>query len=638
VPPPGKTFEEAPADPVLAAFGQTLAQEQEEAIERNDMVPTLRSWISQGIWFRAGIVKLTYQRDIRTDCLSDARGPDQQDNGQRLAYLTQLAAWGEIEESDAEWQEKLDLEETLNAGSELEVWAGPRAEVVPLNRFRVSPEVKSFAQIYDARWHNFDYIKTRAEILEKWPYRLIGTGPDGDVFEGVHPDDLDACATCDEYGVREKQPKAKRRGQRIDPRPDSENDKDERKYLIHERWDRRTGRVYWLLDGLEYPADTWIPKRQSEQWFPTHVIVFNDDPSCWYGRSDTELQAPIQSRWNRKASEEELQRWLSIPRGFGSDAIEKPEDIELPAPGRIKIIPGKAGVPINQLLQWMQAPYDPAAFDRSDDERMMRLMARVPEQALGVTDSRTTATAIATANQGASVATSDKQEVVRAALHRFRKALAEMLLQEEKPEDVIRRRGPHAVWPTVYGRRESKVMEAEIDAQVRQAVTDELMQVETQAAMTGQVAPPPDPIAVDQRIAALKEQLCLEKTGFPAIASREELYRGLRLSVQVSVDNQADAAARFQLIVQALQAISASGLMPDPEALSGLIATIMREERAFSKLFIAKPDDLASRLIQSVQNGKSLSPEATQALMALVTPAPLPGNQPQAIPGSSPAA
>ena len=116
----------------------------------------------------------------------------------------------------------------------------------------------------------------------------------------------------------------------------------------------------------------------------------------------------------------------------------------------------------------------------------------------------------------------------------------------------------------------------------------------------------------------------------PVILSREELYRGLTLSVDVSVDSQADAMARFDRVVQMLQAMGTTGMTADPEKLSRLIGKVMREDRAAEGLFIVKPDDLAARLIQAVQGGKQLSPEAMQSLLALVMPPAAPPAAPGA--------
>jgi hypothetical protein len=137
------------------------------------------------------------------------------------------------------------------------------------------------------------------------------------------------------------------------------------------------------------------------------------------------------------------------------------------------------------------------------------------------------------------------------------------------------------------------------------------------------------------RIAELTEAKTIEATGMPVIMSREELYNGLTLSMDVSVDSQADAMVRFETVTKLLMAMKESGVMPDPDVLSKLVGKILREDRAASKLFISKPDDLAARLIQSVEGGKPLSPEAMHALLALVAPAPPPG-MPPGQPGAPP--
>lgn len=630
VPPPGAKPDDDQTDPIQTAFAQTLTMEVRDEYVSSRLTPTIREYVSHAIWFRVGIVKLTYQREFLTDPITAARANDLSDNMARLQDLTMRAARGEITEQDAEWQDKLDLEEQILAGGELRRWEGVRAEVVPLTRFRMDPSVKSLARALDAGWHDFEYIYRRSFVRTRFPY---APGADGVTWTGVHPDDLEKATTCDEFGQVDA--KASRDGPGQKASRKTEADKDNDPWVkIHERWNLTTGTVYWLVDGVDYPLDTWIPDRQPGRWYPTHLLVLNDDPMSWYGRSDTELQAPVQDRWNRKASDEELARWFSIARIFCTDNVDKPEDIEFPDPGKIKVIPAAQGKPINDVLQVVTMPLNQASFDRSDDERQMRSLARVPEQALGVTDGRTTATAIQAASQGSAVATSDKQEVVKQALHEIRQHVAEILLQERKADEVMARRGPHAIWPKVYAEADAKRIKTQIQQQVQQKITDDLMAIETQAAMVGQRAPEPDVVAVDRQIAALTEQACISKTGMPFVMSREELYRGLRLSIDVNTDGQADAMARFDRVIQMVQALGQSGVMPDPDALSRLVGQIMREDKAASKLFVTRPDDLAARLVQAVQGGKKLSPEAMQALMALIAPAPPPGAPPA--PGAPP--
>lgn len=641
VPPDGDERNTDAGDPLLMRFGTTLTMEVRDEIKRTGTTQAIREWVSHAIWFRVGILKITYQREFLTDPLMVGRVNDLSDNIARLQELTLRAMRGEITEQDAEWQDKLDLEEQILAGAELRRWEGIRAEVVPLTRFKMDPRVKSFARVYDAGWHDFEYIYRRSEVAARFPFHQESDGS----WSGVHHQDLLAAMTCDEHGTMVPADQRPQPRQVPEAKPGAEQSDDDPYILVHERWDLRTGTVYWLVDGVPYPLDTWIPDRQPAQWYPTHLLILNDDPMTWYGRSDTELQGPVQARWNRKASDEELQRWLSLARLFATDAIDKPEDFVLQDPGMLKVLAAAAGKSISEILQVVSIPYNPAAFDRQDDERSMRSLARVPEQTLGVTDGRTTATAIQAANAGSAVATSDKQEVVRAALGRVRESIAQILMQERRPEEVLRRRGRHALWPRIYSDREAQQLRAQIDAQVHQTVTNELMALETDAAMQGLPASDPDPVAVDQRIAELTEQLTIEATGMPVVMSRHELYEGLTLDVDISVDSQADAMARFDRVVQLLQAVGQTGATADPERLSRLVGKIMREERAADSLFVIRPDELAARLIQAVQGGKPLSPEAMQALIALLAPAaaappPGPGTAapppPTAPPGSAP--
>ncbi len=610
-------------DPFTEQFARTMDDRLWRHIDACGFIDVLRDWARHSIWFRAGIFKLGYQRDL-SGMLMRNRLPDTQDGLARFQYLLQCYLRGDFCEQDGAYLELANLAKSMGTDGVVEVWQNLVCENIPLNQYICDANVTSLVGLRNARWQGDISVMTGSEILERWPYDPAGDG----TWKGVHPDDLKSAVSYESDSTKALLESARRRQERERNASSQfeakDGDKDraleDRLFLVKEIWAACEGHmVFWLVDGLDYPTDTWYPPKQPRGWWPYYVHSMNPQPGTWSGRSDTEQQGPTQDRINRKKSDQEIARWLSMGgRGvvdtsvIDGSVVEKLRNLK---PGELLKL-NLNGADIQKALMWLITPYNKEAFDTSEDEADERLTHHLPQAALGVTDDKTTATAIQTANQGSQVAFNDRQFEFNRVLERILTGAADIVVQEDRPEDVRRESGPHALWPKVYKNADAmKIMQA-IYQRVNQQVTNEAHGAIIQAQMTGD---PTDVIAlqktIDERISQLTEQECLKAFGTPEPMTRESLFERVQLRVHANMNGQMDRERRVMMLTKLLQQLVGLGVQVNVEPIARIISGLMGEQDAMGDLIKPDPNQLISMLQQIAQTDPSgVTPQSAVAL------------------------
>jgi hypothetical protein len=623
----GMTMEAGPSrDPYLLQWGLTCDDRIQRHFEEAEFISKMRDWARHTIWFRAGIFKMAYQRDFHMDPLMAGRMGDAQNDAARMQYLLTRLLRGEIEEGSAESYELQCMAKAIQESGEIAVWAGLVGDNIPLNRFICDGRVRSLSNMHTARWQGDIVSMTGADILTRWPYEPKEDG----TWEGVHPDDLMECpdlepdSNLQQVMARERELWEQRKAGKVaqQTNQDKRAALEDRMFLVKEVWAAcESNTVFWLIPGLQYPADKWIPTKRPQRWFPYYQHVLNPQPETWYGRSDTELMAPIQDRRNRKRSDQEIARWLSMgSRGIADVSQidgQQIDKIRSLSPGDILKMMLNGQGDINKAISWLVVPYNKESFDDTDDAADERLIHRMPEQAMGITDPKTTATAIQTANVGSQIAFTDRQFDFNQAVKRIVSDALEILAQEERPEEVRQDSGPNALWPKIYGDAEAKKLYAQIQEEVKAQVVGEIEGQLFDAEMSGE-APAISQEQVDQRIAHLTEQKCLETFGFPEPLSREGLFRRSQVQVKVDINGAMDRERRVMSITKLLHEMIGLGIQVNPEPIGRLLSNLMGEDDTFGALFKPDPNQLVAMLAQIAEVDPSkLTPEAATVLANL---------------------
>jgi hypothetical protein len=632
IPPMGgmpKTAGTKSRDPYLEQFARTIDDRLSRHYDECAMMPTLRDFSRHCVWFQAGVIKLGYQREIGDSGLVGNRLPDAQDDLQYFQYLLLCYLRGDFDKTDADFQTLVHLKETIADSHEIDVYQNLIAENIPLTRFIWDPQVKSGPGMRNAKWQGDEFVMTGAEILSQWPYK---PKPDG-TWEGVHEDDLKHSSVYDRAGtlIEEAESRKVRNTEQFDSGSKRQRESDpieDRCFLVREVWAACEGkRVFWLIDGLDYPARNWRPKRQHGFWYPYFTHVLNPQPGSWLGRSDTQQQGPVQDRINRKKSDQEIARWLSMGGRGVADVSQVDgkviDDIRNLSPGEI-LKANLQGEDIRKALMWLEVPYFKEAFETTDDEADERLTHRMPSAAMGVTDAKTTATAINAATQGSNIAFQDRQSEFNMFLSAFVQASAEIVILEDRPEDVRSESGPHALWPKVFGDKEAQKIKAEIEKRVNDQVTEQVQATIYEAQMSGSVAGL-DPVAmteqIDHQIAMLTEQECLKSFGYPEPLSREGLYKKLQFKIKANMNAAMDKEKEIQNITMLLQQVIGLGIPINPEPVARLLSSLYGAGDEFNDIFKPDPNQLVAMLAQIAQADPSqITPEsaATIAKMGMM--------------------
>jgi len=563
----------APADDPSKRLATTMVPVVRQYTKESNFQEVVEGWVQDACQYRLSVIKVTFDRDYVDDTIRmHAEGKDQQENVQDLRVLVEDYRRNVFTKDDSQYKEMTDLMESIGISDEIKLWAGLRTELVPIDCFRFDPCIRGYEQIYDASWMAHDVMMSLEEARAKFPYKVIkdDNGDDTTDWTGVHPDDLNlaynnlrstgGAPNPSYYGT------SLEKGKGPSPRPDSPAES--QRVMVREVWAKKLGRVFTLIDGVPYPVASWVPERTPSQWYPFRVMRLNRVTGQVYGYSDVELQAEIQHRINRKRSDEEKARWLSLPRGiYNTQGIDQTEINKMRDhnPGEWKGLNLGAAKSIKEVMEFQQFQFDPSSFDTSNDTVEMNKMASLPSQMMGSTgDNVKYSSEVSAAMQGAAISSNARGTTIRKALEGTYDMIAEILLQELEPTEVQLVAGPESFWPHIYSEADATAMHEQIVAQVTQEVAQQEQAQQAQAQLMAQQAAqmgmpsapyvPPDDVTHDQMIGAAVAGQCLQKFGWPEPISRETLFRRLHCKVTVALNTQADRAQR----VQAMQTLGAT--------------------------------------------------------------------------------
>lgn len=581
---------EIPMDPAAELLADTLKPVVKEYCEEAGFQEICQGWVQDACQYRLAVLKVVFDREYMTDTTRmHVEGKDQQDNLQRLRVLLEDLDNKIFNESSAQMKEIEMLRESLGIDAgELRVWTGLRVELVPIDSFRFDPSIRGYEQIYQASWMSQDVQMSIEELKAKYPWRQSADGK----FTGIYPDDLKEqnrnTQGAGQYVAKPSQG-SQEKGKGPSPNPDSKAETN--RLTVREVWCRKLNKVFVLVEGIEYIVAEWVPDRCPKQWYPFRVLRLNRVTGQVYGVSDVELQADTQHRINRKRSDEEKARWLTLPRGiYNTQGIEQTEVIKLRDhnPGEWKGLNLGGAKSVKEVLEYLNFPMDVNAFDTSKDEVEMRQMSSLPAQFMGATGGGSIkySSEMEAAMQGAAISSNARGTLIRKAVEGTYDLIAELLLQNLTEDDVKAIAGPPAFWPKMYSEAEAQKITAEIDAQVKQEVAMKMQEL----AMQGQQ--PPDAQMIQTTLATGRQAKCEQAFGWSEPITREVLFRRLRCKISVAMNAQADRAQRiasiqsiFAAIQMGAQAAASMGRSFDPGPMMKLIVPLFNGDKEIIKMF-----------------------------------------------------
>ena len=519
---------------------------------------TVQAWVQDAAQYRLSILKVVFDRDFAKDSVrAHGENKDQQDNLARLRVLVEGFAFKNFDENSAEFSEMESLKVNLGIESELKMWAGIRAEVVPIDSFGFDPAVRGLENIYQASWMYHDVMLSKDEILAKFPYTPDPV--DQTKWTGVHQDDLTDGKKNSSLTGFNWTSTGSSLGKGPTPNADSKSESD--RFKVREVWVRSLNEVVTLIEGVEYPVSRWTPTASPSQWYPFRLLRMNRVTGQVYGYSDVELMSEIQHRINRKRSDEEKARWLHLPRGiYNTQGIDQTEIGKMRdhVPGEWKGINLGGAKSIKEVLEYHQSDFTPASFDTQKDEVDMSMMAGLPAQMLGTTGQAKFSSEVQTASQGAAVNAGARASIIRRSLEGTYDLIAELLLQNLTGEEVVSVAGPLAFWPKVHSMVEANQLKKNVEEQSKQEIQQQVMM------QTMQGVPVPDAVTLEIAVKNLIAQKNISTFGWPEPVSREVIFSRLSCSVTVALNTQADRQQR----INGIQSLSSSIQMLAQAAMS----------------------------------------------------------------------
>ena len=637
------------ADPTVQALADTLLPVSKSYCEEAGFQDIVQGWVQDACQYRLGIMKVVFDKEYLSDTSKiHSEGKDQQDNIQRLRALLEDFDNKRFTDQSAEYKEIEMLSESLGIDKgELKVWTGIRAELVPIDSFRVDPAIRGFEQVYQASWMSHDVQMSVDEIKTKYPFKL---NEDGQTFTGAHPDDLSQYSKNNtntspnvpkpSYGNQEK-------GKGPHPVPDSKAEID--RLTVREVWARKLNKVFVMIEGIDYIIAEWVPDPTPKQWYPFRLLRLNRVTGQVYGISDVELQMEIQHRINRKRTDEEKARWLSLPRGiYNTQGIEQQEIGKMRDhnPGEWKGLNLGGAKSIKEVMEFVSFPFDVNAFNTSQDEIEMRQMSSLPQQFMGGTGGGGIkySSEMDAAMQGAAISANSRGACIRKAVEGTYDLIAELLLQNLSPEDAMEIAGPMAFWPKVKTEQEARRILAEIDAQVAQEIQQKVQADAMMAMQQGLPAPPPpNEEQMLQTKQAGRQQKSMEAFGWETPVTRETIFRRLHCNITVAMNAQADRNQRIQAITgifsaiqMGAQAAASCGRPFDPAPLMKLVVPLFNGDTEIQKMFgppgmmppgapggqPGLPPQVAGQNAPQAESAASAPKESTESAVKPVGPGP----------------
>lgn len=603
------------SDANVLRFATTLRIVLTRLLKEANWVSKLQAVAQDAYCFPMAVLKYTFYRDYRSSPSSETPlDRDSTDNVARLEALMQRFSKKEFTEDSAEYADMLQLVEGLNGAAEMAVWYGLELSNVQLDSFGISEECTDLVNIYDAPWMFHDVVMRGEDILAKYPYRV---GADGETF-GLLPDELCSAISFDTAKKSKIFSAGSDRLERTTRNRESFSTQDviesrSKQYIVREVWSKQDRMVYVMIDGVDHYIERFVPQKMSETWYPFLIFAPQRVPTEIYGASNVELGAEHQERINRKLTELEKARFLSLVRFiYNNENIAEQEILKLKdiPPGQFRGINLGLGLQgdIEKVIMPLAYKYDPAAFDTTRDERDLDQMDAQPVQTMSTTGVANYAAEVHLAAQGASVSTAYRQFKFLQEIERLLISCAQLCLQNMSVEEAQEIAGPHAVFPEIYDAKEFQSLRKDAQERAKKAVVGSVIQQMAITAQMGSIPLAGEEIvrAIEAQAEPIWQQEIMQKFGSLTPMTRENLFRQVHVTVRSSVTTMLDRQARIQAVgaiaestAQLSQAAQIARLPFNPRAMLEFAARILGEESSIQGMFPSVPQQPSMNPLQS---------------------------------------
>ncbi|MFY3079807.1 hypothetical protein ACOTF2_07140 [Achromobacter xylosoxidans] len=419
-------------------FCETLETVLSKQMRRAKLKSRMKMSVLSALTEYFGVVKVTYQRDIRTDPIIRDRMNDAQDNLVQLEGLIQQLEDPE-NRNEAELKRR-ELEDTirgLESKTEVVAAEGLVIDRVLFDNMIIDPDVVEFDDYENANWlaQAIPMQRGAAEALYKVDLKSAkafkgarGTMGD-DKPEAVQPAGIFG-------GVGQAAPGS-----------------DEETICILEIWDKRTQLVHTMADGCEFFCrESYAVEAVGQRWYPYFILPYAVLPGQFVAPCLVDLTEKLQNEHNETrdkfAAHREINKpgWIGDRESIDQRNVTRFKDSVL---GEITLVDA-GGRPLNQVIMPKQSiPVNPADYDTAPIRFDWEQVTGLQDAARSTIVQPKTATEASIMQQSLSGRTAEFRDKLEDLLLEMDEYAAQILLQELTPAQVERYTGPNDIEETI---------------------------------------------------------------------------------------------------------------------------------------------------------------------------------------------
>lgn len=419
-------------------FCETLETVLSKQMRRAKLKSRMKMSVLSALTEYFGVVKVTYQRDIRTDPIIRDRMNDAQDNLVQLeGLIQQLEDPDNRNEAELKRRELEDSIRGLESKTEIVAAEGLVIDRVLFDNMIIDPDVVEFDDYENANWlaQAIPMQRGAAEALYKVDLKSAkafkgarGTMGD-DKPEAVQPAGIFG-------GV----------GQAV---PGS----DEETICILEIWDKRTQLVHTMADGCEFFCrESYAVEAVGQRWYPYFILPYAVLPGQFVAPCLVDLTEKLQNEHNETrdkfAAHREINKpgWIGDRESIDQRNVTRFKDSVL---GEITLVDA-GGRPLNQVIMPKQSiPVNPADYDTAPIRFDWEQVTGLQDAARSTIVQPKTATEASIMQQSLSGRTAEFRDKLEDLLLEMDEYAAQILLQELTPAQVERYTGPNDIEETI---------------------------------------------------------------------------------------------------------------------------------------------------------------------------------------------
>ena len=403
----------------LKLFAETVARVTQAMLEDAQLKKKAKATVKAALTCSFGIVKVQYQRDMRTDPIIADRIEDAQDN---IARIESLIATIEDESQRCDMEtKKRELEiaiEAMQEQKEVVAAEGLVIDRVRTDRLLIDPAVEDVWEYEAASW-----------MIECIPMRRSKA-------KGLFPDvEMDKAAT---YKVGDAD---KNHGERkaLFSGPDKDGG-DDPVIMVYEAWCKDDNTIYTLIDGIQgkFARKSYRPELTGERWWPYFILPFQAVDGEFVAQSLVDLVERLQNEHNETRDKfAEVRRNVRPHFMVSADVPEKSIIKKVhPEIGEYVVI-DTGGAPLNAAFQQaQQLTIDPAVFDTSPIRDVWEMVSGVQDAARSTVISPKTATEASIMEQSLAARVSEFRDQIEDWLSEVAQYSSEICLLAMTPQQV----------------------------------------------------------------------------------------------------------------------------------------------------------------------------------------------------------